>query len=103
MFKYICKRIGVSILILIGVSMIIYFLIRLMPVDFIQNKIDAMNQGGTAVPQETVDNLYKMYGLGDDSFKGILSGYLTWLGKLFQLDLLLMFHLLIFLYHYIAY
>ena len=87
MFKYICKRIGISILILIGVSMIIYFLIRLMPVDFIQNKIDAMNQGGTAVPQETVDNLYKMYGLGDDSFKGILSGYLTWLGKLFQLDL----------------
>ena len=33
MFKYICKRIGISILILIGVSMIIYFLIRLMPVD----------------------------------------------------------------------
>ena len=87
MFKYICKRIGISILILIGVSMIIYFLIRLMPVDFIQNKIDAMNQGGTAVPQETVENLYKMYGLGDDSFKGILSGYLTWLGKLFTLDL----------------
>ena len=87
MFKYICKRIGISILILIGVSMIIYFLIRLMPVDFIQNKIDAMNQGGTAVPQETVENLYKMYGLGDNSFKGILSGYLTWLGKLFTLDL----------------
>ena len=35
MLKYILKRIGLSIVILIGVSLIIYFLIRLMPVDFI--------------------------------------------------------------------
>ena len=38
MFKYIVKRIAYSILILLGVSLIIYFLIRLMPVDFIQDK-----------------------------------------------------------------
>ena len=87
MFKYIAKRLGVSVLILIGVSMIIYFLIRLMPVDFIQDKINAINQGGAVMDQETVENMYKMYGLGDNSFLGILEGYFGWLGKLFTLDL----------------
>ncbi len=87
MFKYILKRIGMSILILIGVSMIIYFLIRLMPVDYIQSKIDAMNQGGATVSEETVETMYKMYGLGDDSISGIFSGYVTWLGALAKGDL----------------
>ena len=87
MFKYILKRIGYSILILLGVSLIIYFLIRLMPVDFIQDKINAMNQGGATVSKETVDAMYKMYGLGDNSFWGILSGYFSWLWALMQFDL----------------
>ena len=87
MFKYILKRLVQSVFILIGVSMIIYFLIRLMPVDFIQDKINAINQGGATVSQETVDAMYKMYGLGDDSFKGILGGYFSWLAALFRFDL----------------
>ena len=87
MLKYILKRLGQSILILIGVSMIIYFLIRLMPVDYIQNKILAMSQGGATIKQETVDAMYTMYGLGDNSFGGILSGYFNWLKSLLQLDL----------------
>ena len=87
MFKYIVKRIAYSILILLGVSLIIYFLIRLMPVDFIQNKINAMNQGGATVSEETVEAMYKMYGLGDNSFMGILGGYLSWLGALARFDL----------------
>ena len=87
MLKYILKRIGLSLLILIGVSMIIYFLIRLMPVDFIQDKVNAMNQGGATVDQEKVDAMYKMYGLGDDSFKGILGGYFNWLGAMCKGDL----------------
>ena len=87
MFKYIIKRIAYSILILLGVSLIIYFLIRLMPVDFIQNKINAMNQGGATVSEETVEAMYKMYGLGDNSFTGILGGYLSWLGALARFDL----------------
>ena len=76
-----------AILILLGVSMIIYFLIRLMPVDFIQSKIDAMNQGGATVPQETVQAMYEMYGLGDNSLWGILKGYFSWLVALAQFDL----------------
>ena len=87
MFKYIVKRIAYSILILLGVSLIIYFLIRLMPVDFIQNKINAMNQGGATVSEETVEAMYKMYGLGDNSIMGILSGYFSWLGALARFDL----------------
>ena len=61
MLKYIIKRLALAILILFGVSVIIYFLIRLMPVDFIQDKINQMNQGGATIPQETVDNMYKMF------------------------------------------
>ena len=87
MFKYIIKRIAYSILILLGVSLIIYFLIRLMPVDFIQNKINAMNQGGATVSEETVEAMYKMYGLGDNSFAGILGGYFSWLSALARFDL----------------
>ena len=85
--KYIIKRLITSIFILLGVSMIIYFLIRLMPVDFIQNKINAINQGGATVSEETVNAMYQMYGLGDNSFLGILKGYFSWLSALFRFDL----------------
>ena len=87
MLKYIAKRIAYAILILLGVSMIIYFLIRLMPVDFIQDKINAINQGGATVSEETVNAMYEMYGLGDNSFTGILKGYFNWLGALARFDL----------------
>ena len=87
MAKYILKRLVMSIFILLGVSMIIYFLIRLMPVDFIQDKINAINQGGATVSEETVNAMYELYGLGDNSFLGILKGYFNWLGSLLKLDL----------------
>jgi len=87
MLKYIAKRLAYAILILLGVSLIIYFLIRLMPVDFIQDKINAINQGGATVSEETVNAMYAMYGLGDNSFMGILKGYFNWLSALAQGDL----------------
>ena len=87
MLKYILKRLMMSVVILVGVSMIIYFLIRLMPVDFIQNKVNAMNQGGATVDEATVKNMYEMYGLGDGSLWGLLKGYFTWLGALLRFDL----------------
>ncbi|MBQ2981775.1 MAG: ABC transporter permease [Lachnospiraceae bacterium] len=87
MLKYILKRIVMAIFILMGVSMIIYFLIRLMPVDFIQDKINAINQGGATVSEETVNAMYEMYGLGDNSLMGILEGYFSWLGSLVKFDL----------------
>jgi len=87
MVKYIVKRLIMSIFILMGVSVIIYFLIRLMPVDFIQDKINAINQGGATVSEETVNAMYEMYGLGDNSLSGILKGYFSWLGALMHFDL----------------
>ncbi len=87
MLKYIAKRLLYAVFILLGVSMIIYFLIRLMPVDFIQDKINAINQGGATVSEETVQAMYQMYGLGDNSFLGILGGYFNWLKALAQFDL----------------
>ena len=87
MVKYIAKRLAYALLILLGVSMIIYFLIRLMPVDFIQDKINAINQGGATVSEETVNAMYEMYGLGDNSFMGILKGYFNWLAALARFDL----------------
>ncbi len=87
MLKYIIKRLALSILILLGVSLIIYVLIRSMPVSFIDDKIAAMNQGGATVPQETIDAMKKLYGLEDDSFLGVIKGYFSWLVKLCQGDL----------------
>ena len=86
MLKYILKRLALSILILLGVSLIIYVLIRCMPVSFIDGKIAAMNQGGATVPQETIDAMKELYGLEDNSFGGIIKGYLSWLGALCRFD-----------------
>ena len=88
MLKYIIKRLALSVLILLGVSLIIYFLIRLMPVNFVQDQITAMNQGGATIPQETVDKMYEMYGLEPDpTFGSVMKGYWKWLMTLCQFDL----------------
>lgn len=86
MLKYIVKRLGLSVLILLGVSLIIYILIRCMPISFIDDKIAAINQGGATVPQETIDSMKALYGLEDNSFVGILKGYVNWLGGLVRFD-----------------
>ena len=86
MLKYILKRLALSIFILIGVSLIIYILIRSMPIDFLSKKIAAMNQGGATVPQETVDAMKALYGLEDDSFFGIIKGYFGWFKSMCRLD-----------------
>ena len=86
MLKYIIKRLALSIFILLGVSLIIYVLIRCMPVSFIDQKIAAMNQGGATVPEETVAAMKALYGLEDSSFFGIIKGYVNWLGSLCRFD-----------------
>ncbi len=86
MLKYILKRLGLAVLILLGVSLIIYVLVRCMPVSFIEGKIAEMNQGGATIPEETIESMKKLYGLEDNSVMGILKGYINWLGKLVQFD-----------------
>ena len=88
MLKYILKRIGYAILVLIGVSLIIYFLTRLMPVDYVKNKVVAMQTSGSTVDQSTVEAMYQAYGLSADAgVKEIFLGYLSWLGDLARFDL----------------
>ena len=82
MFKYILKRIIVSILILIGVSFVLYALLRLMPTDFIEQKIINLATQGTTVTEEFKQELYRSYGLDG----GIVQGYFSWLGNICRLD-----------------
>ncbi|MBE6807353.1 MAG: ABC transporter permease [Ruminococcaceae bacterium] len=89
MLKYIVKRLGYAILVLLGVSLIIYFLARLMPFDFVEQKIQAMQAGGNAaITPEMIKAMYQSYGLVEDaSFGDILAGYFNWLGSLVRFDL----------------
>ena len=80
MFKYILKRLGVSILILIGVSFILYALLRCMPTSFVDQKINALNTSGATVSEEFKQALYKAYGLDGN----ILQGYFGWLGNMLK-------------------
>ena len=62
MFKYILKRIGLSIIVLLGVSVIIYFLVRLMPNNYLDTKFSSQIQQGTLTLEE-LDDFKKKYGL----------------------------------------
>ncbi len=62
MVKYIIKRILLSILILFGVSVIIYTMVRLMPNDYIDHKYQAQISQGT-LTQDDLDNFKALYGL----------------------------------------
>ena len=62
MFKYVLKRLGLSVIILLGVSIIIYFLVRLMPTDYLETKFSAQIQQGT-ITHEQLDEFKKRYGL----------------------------------------
>ncbi len=88
MLKYILKRLGYAILVLLGVSLIIYFLTRLMPIDFVKDKVTAVQTSGATVDQSMVDAMYESYGLVEDASLGeIFKGYLSWLGDLCRFDL----------------
>ena len=62
MLKYILKRLGLAVLILLGVSLIIYVLVRCMPVSFIEDKIAQMNAAVMVVSHDAK---------GDNSAKDI--------------------------------
>ncbi len=62
MLKYILKRLGLSLIVLFGVSVIIYFLVRLMPNNYLDTKFSAQLQQGT-MTLEQLDDFKKRYGL----------------------------------------
>ncbi|MCI9031631.1 MAG: ABC transporter permease [Clostridia bacterium] len=85
MFKYIVKRLGISIIILLGVSIIIYTMVRLMPIDFITTNFAGQIQTG-AFDENDLLRFKELYGLADNSFLGILKGYFKWLANVLQGD-----------------
>jgi len=73
MKKYIIKRTFISLLILLFLSALIYFLIRLMPGDYVKNTI----VGNTKITYEMKNSLIASYGLNE----GIVSGYFKWIAS----------------------
>lgn len=62
MVKYVIKRLLLSLLIIVGVSIIIYILIRLMPMDYIDQKFQAQVANGTVKPEDLIA-IKDLYGL----------------------------------------
>lgn len=87
MVKYIVKRLLLSIFIMIGVSLIIYFILRLMPMDYIEQTFGTQASGGGKITPEDLQAMKEAYGLGDNSFWGILKGYGQWLNSFLHGDL----------------
>ena len=79
MAKYILKRIGLSIIILLGVSIILYVLVRCMPTNYVENLIIS-NSTNQELSEEFKREIYKAYGLDGN----ILQGYFSWLGNIFR-------------------
>lgn len=84
MVKYIIKRLLLSIVILLGVSLILYCLVRLMPVNYLEQKLAANlgSSGGDISYEEKLKEMMAYYGL-DGS---IMQGYWDWLVKFAQGD-----------------
>ncbi len=80
--KFIIKRVLLSILILLGVSLIMYSLIRLMPNDYIDNKYRTQLDTIDGF-QVYVDQFKEAYGLNSS----IPGGYFKWLGNVLKGDM----------------
>lgn len=81
MVKYIVKRLLLSVVILIGVSIVIYTMVRLMPSDYIDNRFAPQISQGTMTNDDLL-RMKELYGIADNSFGGIIKGYFQWLGNL---------------------
>lgn len=86
MVKYIIKRLLLALLILFSVSIILYFLVRCMPMDYFEFKYGTAVSSGQ-MSEEDVLHIKALYGLDDNSFLGILKGYWSWLSGFIQGDM----------------
>lgn len=62
MIKYILKRIGLAIIVLLGVSIIIYTLVRFMPTDFLETRFSSQLRDGT-MTRAKLNEFRQRYGL----------------------------------------
>jgi len=82
MLKYIVKRILLSVIILLGVSLIIYVLVRIQPGEnFVRKKYSAqLAQDYNGQVEEMVERMESTYGLDVNP----IQGYFLWLGNVLQ-------------------
>ncbi len=85
--KYIVKRILLALIILLGVSVIIYGLARMMPTDFVDNQYSSAVSNGT-MTQADVDRIKELYGLNmPDAFLTIkVNGIEGYEGQTFRIN-----------------
>lgn len=86
MFKYVIKRLLQSVIILFGVSVVLYVLVRLMPDDYFAQTFSSQLAQGT-LTLEDIDAMRELYHLGGSSFLDIMGGYFGWLGAALTGDL----------------
>ena len=79
MKAYIIRRILISIVVLLGVSILLYALVRLMPGDY----ITSVTAGNKQITEEMKENLRRLYGLDTN----IVEGYFQWAGRALTGDL----------------
>ena len=79
MKQYILRRIIISFIVLIGVSILLYTLVRLMPADYVSLSTSTSSR----ITDEQRDHLRSIYGLD----KGIVEGYIDWVTSALQGDL----------------
>lgn len=83
MGRFILKRLGISLLILLFVTFLFYLLLRLMPASFVETTAMQLSQAPGAKPyQQWLDQLNAQYGLD----KGIFQGYFLQLRSLLTLQ-----------------
>ena len=77
MFKFIVKRLALSVVILFFVMFIVYGLMYSMPTSYVEQTARelATKPGSNKSAQEWMDDLNAQYGMD----KGIVQGYFTWL------------------------
>lgn len=73
MKQYIIRRVLISIFVLLGVSMLIYGILRCMPGDFVEQ----MTSGNPSITAEQKELLRESYGLNGSP----VEGYVTWVKK----------------------
>lgn len=78
MKKFVLKRILISIVLLVFVSMIIYAIMRCMPTSFVENRArELATKPGSKSYEEWMQQLNAAYGLDT----GIIQGYFAWAAK----------------------
>lgn len=71
MKQYIIRRVLISIIVLFGVSFLIYGILRCMPGDFVEQ----MTSGNPSITSEQKELLRESYGLNG----GVIEGYMNWI------------------------